>query len=279
MAAEINWLRKLARVLIVPLLLIFPLTFFAWSTLGGSNPIPSALHTLTSNADYRDTAGKYFVSKMSESATGEEKKLLVKKGGAISSAVTELLGKPELEAQLDSLSQQAFDYYTGDQSKSTSLDFKPLARFIINDISSVDSSFKKLNKEVNKIEPAVLNPEPIVHTVRGIISTAFYVDVILILLLIVGFYFGSRNIQTMTRWLGIQFIYTGAIAFIVKLSASSILSSQLKTLTDDFARSTLNLLSGHFLSVFNTLGGVLLGAGAVLLGLSFQLGKISQNRA
>jgi len=113
---------------------IFFTIFFILLSLAGSvylsvgigNPVNKVTNSLLSSATFKADAGNYFVSKALDTATGDERALLLKKGPQISAAVTAFLGNPVFKGELGAVSDIAYNYYTGGTKARQSIDVKPI---------------------------------------------------------------------------------------------------------------------------------------------------------
>ncbi len=243
-----------------------------WISIGNSNPIHSATHALLDNFEFKKTAGEYFVTKMKEDASKAELIILNKKGSQISTAVTDLLNAPEFTTNLDSITSQVYNYYILGSAEAKSVSMKPIAAEALKALTKVDPQFKKLQKEIDKIKPIQLKPNPNgpdLKKIHSLLTLAFTVNSVLLFILLLVYLFFARSRKGFFRTIGIIFLYIGAIDIAVRTVGTAIANSQIKTISDDLARMAAKIVLTNLTNPFLTVGIVFLLLGALAVGLSF----------
>mgnify|MGYP006268321411 CR=1 FL=1 len=256
-----------SAIALVIFLALFSIVGSVYLAVGTGNPVNKVTNSLLSNQTFKVDAGKYFVSKALETATGDEKKLLTQKGEAISQTVTSILGNPILKSEVNGIGDIAYHYYTDGNSQARTIDVKPLATLALLGLEAVDPQFSKLQKELNKIKPIDLKPQnnngPSPSTIKSLLSLSaialFVLSIVFTLLYLLFARSRSKGLKTLS------YIYLGEgiFLFIVQLIAKSIVNSQAQKASESLAREAIPIAASSLLASFITL---------VLVELVFALG-------
>ena len=263
----------------VPAAIFFVLFFTLFSLLGGAllsvgigNPVNKVTHSLLSSQSFKTDAGTYFVSKALESAKGDERALLLKKGPQISQTVTSILSNPIFKSEIDQISNIAYTYYTsGDQTQQT-IDVKPLLQLALLGLESVDPQFSQLNRELVKIKPITLKPQikgPSASKVKSYFKWGVLVLLLLTLLTLGLYLLFAKSGKNALRTIGIVLLSDGVFLILVNKVSEVILKNQATKATQSLAREAIPIGAHPLLAPLGTVGIIELLLGGVLLALSF----------
>ena len=244
-----------------------------WLSVGRSNPISGVTNSLLTNTPFKIEAGQYFVTKMKKDASGDELKLLQTKGDQVATTLTVLLNAPQFKSNVDGITNQVYDYYILGSEKAKSISVKPLATLAINALVSVDPQFKKLQKEIDKIKPIDLKPKtngPDLKQIHSLLNFGFILISFLLLILIFIYAIFARKRTGFLRTIGIYFIYIGLLDIAIHTVGIAISNHQIKTMTDDLARTAVPIVITRLASPLMTIGISLLILGIIGFGLSFR---------
>ena len=279
MMTHTNFLLKAKRGGAIPSAIFFTIFFILLSLLGSiylsigvGNPVNKVIDGLLSSQSFKQEAGNYFVTKMLESAEGEEQKLLTDKGPQISAAVTTILSNPGFKVAIELISDTAYNYYIGGAKTEQSIDVKPILRLTLPIFESVDPQFSKLSKELDKIKPIKLKP-PTSDTDPSQIKSYFTLAVLLLLFLSILTLFlyllFAKSLRSALRVPGIIAISVGLFLIALNIVATSIVKHQAATATDVLAREAIPVAAHTLISPLMINGVAELILGLVLLGLSY----------
>ncbi len=270
---------KAKRVGSVPAATFFILFFTLFSILGSlflsvgaSNPVNKVTTSLLASNSFKTDAGRYFVSKALETATGDERSLLLKKSPQISAAVTAILSNPIFKSEIDQISNIAYTYYTSGKQGKESIDVKPLVQLALLGLESVDPQFSQLKKELVKIKPIKLQPQT-----KGLdaakIKSDFSIGVLLLLLLsliTLGLYLlFAKSGKAAVRTIGFVLLSEGLLLVLIDKIAASIVSTQATKATESLAREAIPIGAHPLLAPFTTVGILELLLAVGLVALSF----------
>ena len=279
MMTHTNFLLKAKRGGAIPSAIFFTIFFILLSLLGSiylsigvGNPVNKVIDGLLSSQSFKQEAGNYFVTKMLESAEGEEQKLLTDKGPQISAAVTTILSNPGFKVAIELISDTAYNYYIGGEKTEQSIDVKPILKLTLPIFESVDPQFSKLSKELDKIKPIKLKP-PTSDTNPSQIKSYFTLAVLLLLFLSILTLFlyllFAKSLRSALRVPGIIAINVGLFLIALNIVATSIVKHQAATATDVLARDAIPVAARTLISPLMINGVAELILGLVLLGLSY----------
>ncbi|MEI6220712.1 MAG: hypothetical protein WCP71_05340 [Actinomycetes bacterium] len=259
---------------------IFFTIFFTLLSLAGSvylsvgigNPVNKVTNSLLSSATFKADAGNYFVSKALETATGDERALLLKKGPQISAAVTAFLGNPVFKGELGAVSDIAYNYYTGGTKARQSIDVKPILQLALLGFESVDPQFSKLSKELNKIKPIKLQPQtngPDASQIKSYFTLGVGLLLALSVLTLLLYLLFAKSLRAAIRVPGIILVSDGLLLVILNIVATAVVKHQADTATESLAREAIPIAAHSLISPLMTTGVVELLLGVVLLVLSY----------
>ncbi len=243
-----------------------------WMSVGRSNPINGVTHALLSNSPFKTTAGQYFVTQLKKDASGKELILLNMKETQISTAVTDLLSAPEFKTKVDSITTQIYNYYILGSEEAKTISVKPIAVAALSAITHVDSQFKRLQKEIDKIKPIALKPitnGPDLKQIHSSLNLAFTLISLLLLVLILLYAVFARKRNGFSRTVGSVFLYIGVPALAIHAVGTAIANSQIKTISDDLVRAAAPIVIPQLLSPLMTIGIVFSILGVIGVVLSF----------
>ena len=252
---------------------LLPVVTGIWSIAASGNPLTPIAHSLLRDTEFRDTLGSEFVRKLSKEASGAEKDLFTKKGKEISSAVSNLLGQPEFQLEIDKISNGVFDFLETRSKKSTSIDVKPIADMTLTALTQVDKQFSILKKELSKLKPIELKPQtssPDIEQIRKIINLSFYGILTLLILVNILYFRYAKNVRGALRVAGSQFIYMGVCALTINIVGNSLIGNFAAKNSEDLAKVAIPVVARQELGVFITVGlaGVLAGLVLQVLALT-----------
>ncbi len=259
---------------------IFFTIFFTLLSLAGSvylsvgigNPVNKVTNSLLSSATFKADAGNYFVSKALETATGDERALLLKKGPQISAAVTAFLGNPVFKGELGAVSDIAYNYYTGGTKARQSIDVKPILQLALLGFESVDPQFSKLSKELNKIKPIKLQPQtngPDASQIKSYFTLGVGLLLALSVLTLLLYLLFAKSLRAAIRVPGIILVSDGLLLVILNIVATAVVKHQADTATESLAREAIPIAAHSLISPLMTTGVAELLLGVVLLVLSY----------
>ena len=275
-----QWLFKSRRGLAVTagifvflLASILPIVTGLWSIAGSGNPITPITHALLTSTDFRNAAGKEFVRKTLKDASGDEKRLLTQKGKDISQALSDLLGQPAFESEINKVTSTAYDYFSTGAKTPTSIDAKPIANMALLALAKVDKDFSKLKKEVRKLKPIELKPQtsgPDIVQIRKILNLVFFGSMLLFVLLNLIYLRYSRSITSALRTIGSEFIYFGVLDLVINLVANPVVKSLAEKNSEPLAQIAIPIVARQELAIFMTFGivGLVVGAALQVLALT-----------
>ena len=278
-----QYLFRAKRAGSVPAMAFFVLFLTLFSILGSlflavgiGNPIDKVTHSLWESQSLKQNAGKYLVSKTLEGATGEERKLLLKKGPQISAAVTELLGNPLLHQQIDLISNSVYVYYTSGSKSEVSVDFRPIVRLAFENLKFIDPQFSSAKSEIDKIDPIRLQVQkdgPNISQVKTGLNLAVILLLILSLLMLFLYAIFAKALKAALRWVGLIVFLEGALLTTVYLVVDSLIAHQASISTESLAREALPLATHPLIAPFLTCGIIELLIGLALFIGSFLMRK------
>jgi len=255
-------------------------TFFTLLSIFGSvylafgigNPVNKVTNSLLSNTTFKHDAGTYFVSKALESATGDERTLLLNKGPQISAAVTSFLGNPVFKGELGAVSDVAYNYYTEGAKARQSIDVKPILQLALLGFESVDPQFSKLSKELNKIKPIKLQPQtngPDASQVKSYFTLGVGLLLALSVLTLLLYLFFAKSLRAALRVPGIIFVSDGLLLVLLNIVVTAVVKHQATTATESLAREAIPIAAHPLTAPLMTNGVVELFVGLVLLFVSY----------
>ena len=256
---------------------IFGTVFLA---VGIGNPVNKVTHSLWSNQTFKKDAGTYFVSKALETATGDERKLLLQKGPEISTTVTAFLGNPLFHTEIDQLSNEVYAYYSSGSKSNQTIDVSPVAHLGLLGLESVDPQFSKLKKELDKIKPLKLKPQksgPSASQIKSDFKLGMFLLLLLTLLSILIYLIFAKSLKGALRTLGITLLNDGVLLGVIYEVTLAVIKHQASTANESLAREAIPIAVHPLLNPFITFSILELVIGAVLLGLSF-LKRMNVNR-
>ena len=259
---------------------IFFTIFFTLLSLAGSvylsvgigNPANKVTNSLLSSATFKADAGNYFVSKALETATGDERALLLKKGPQISAAVTAFFGNPVFKGELGAVSDIAYNYYTGGTKARQSIDVKPILQLALLGFESVDPQYSKLSKELNKIKPIKLQPQtngPDASQIKSYFTLGVWILLVISLLTLFLYLVFAKNVRSALRFPGIVLLSDAVLLVVLNIVATSVVNHQAAQATESLAREAIPIAAHPLISPLMTTGIVELLLGTVLLALSY----------
>lgn len=267
---------------------IFFVTFFTLLSILGSvflavgigNPVNKVTHSLWSNQTFKTDAGTFFVSKGLETATGEERKLLLQKGPKISAAVTAFLGNSIFHTDIDQLSNVVYGYYSSGSKNNQTVDVSPVVHLGLLGLESVDPQFSKLKKELDKIKPIKLQPQkngPNASQTKSDFKLGILLLLLFSLLTLFLYFIFAKSLKGVLRTLGITFLIEGVFLVVVYEVAIAVINHQATKASESLAREAIPIAAHSLLTPFMTLGIPELVIGVLLLGTSF-LKRVDVNR-
>jgi len=272
-------LLKAKRAGAVPSAIFFTIFFTVLSiagsvyfAIGVGNPVNKATNSLLSSTSFKNDAGTYFVTKALESATGDERNLLNKKGPQISATVTSFLGNPVFKGELNAISNIAYNYYTGGAKARSSIDVKPILQLALLGFESVDPQFAQLSKELNKIKPITLQPQtngPDASQIKSYFTLGVWILLVISLLTLFLYLVFAKNVRFALRFPGIVLLSDGVLLVVLNIVATSVVNHQAAKATESLAREAIPIAAHPLISPLMTTGIVELLLGTVLLALSY----------
>ncbi len=248
----------------IPALVFFSIFFTLLSILGTiyvsvgiGNPVNKVTHTLWTNQAFRVDAGNYFVSKALETATGDERKLLLQKGPEISATVTSFLANPVFHQEVDQLSNVVYNYYVSGTTTKQTVDVKPIVNLGLLGLESVDPQFSKLKKELDKIKPIKLQPQKNGPSATNIKSTFTLVTIFLLLLSLLSLFIYSlfaRSLKSLLRKVGVTIFVDGILLIVIDLVAAAVINHQASTSSESLAREAIPLAAHPLIAPFLIFG-------------------------
>ena len=259
---------------------IFFTIFFILLSLAGSvylsvgigNPVNKVTNSLLSNATFKADAVNYFVSKAMETATGDERALLLKKGPQISAAVTSFLSNPVFQGELNAISNTAYNYYTGGAKARQSIDVKPILQLALLGFESVDPQFSKLSKELNKIKPIKLQPQtngPDASQIKSYFTLGVGLLLALSVLTLLLYLLFAKSLRAAMRVPGIILVSDGLLLVILNIVATAVVKHQAATATESLAREAIPIATHPLIAPLMTNGVMELLIGLALLIVSY----------
>jgi hypothetical protein len=251
---------------------LFSILGSVYLAVGVGNPVNKVTSSLTASESFKQDAGTYFVSKALESAKGDERALLLKKGPQISGAVTTILSNPILKQLLDGISNTAYTYYMSGNKSLQTIDVKPLANLALIGLESVDPQFKQLKKELDKIKPIKLQPQksgPDVGKINSDVGLALLILLLLTAITKVLYARFAKSLMAYVRTIGIVLLSEGVVLILLHQIAGAVISHQASTATETLVREAIPIAAHPLLSPILTIGLLEFLFGATLLGLSF----------
>jgi hypothetical protein len=272
-------LLKAKRAGAVPAAVFFVLFFTLFSLLGSvflsvgvGNPVNKVTASLLSSQSFKVDAGSYFVSKSLETAKGDERTLLLKKGPQISETVTSILSNPIFKSEIDQISNIAYAYYTTGSKTNQTIDVKPVVQLALLGLEAVDPQFTQLNKELVKIKPIKLQPQK--NGPNAARVKADFKLVVLLLLLLSLLTFGlyllfAKSAKAALRTLGVAILSEGLFLILLEVIGSAVVKSQAGKATESLAKEAIPIAAHRLLAPLTFSGTVELVIGAILLGVNF----------
>jgi hypothetical protein len=251
-------------------------------SLGVGNPVNKVTTSLIGNRSFTNDAGKYFVSKSLETATGDERTLLNSKGVEISGAITSVLVNPVFKQELDAISNIAYNFYTNGNKSVRTVDVKPLADLALLGLESVDPQFKQLKKELEKIKPIKLQPQksgPDLAAIKSDLRLAIFLLMLLVSVSKVGYARFAKSLKDYLRTLSAVLLGVGALLVLLSTIASSIISHQASTATDSLAREAIPIAAHPLIAPILNVGIFEVVVGALILVTSFVVGSRTKGNA
>ena len=248
---------------------LFSILGTVYISIGSGNPVNKVTHKLWSSAKFRTDAGNYFVSKALETATGEERKLLLKKGLAISATVSSFLANPIFHLEADQLSNVVYNYYASGSTSKKTVDIKPIVNLGLLGLESVDPEFSRLKKELDKLKPIKLQPQTNGPNATNVKSTLTLVSILLLIFSFLSLFFYAlfaRSLKSFLRKVGITIFITGILLIVIDIVATALLNHQASTVTESLAREAIPIAAHPLLAPFLTFGIL-----EVLIGLALAL--------
>lgn len=261
-----------STIFLVIFFTLFSLLGSVFLSVGVGNPVNKATSSLLSSPTFKSDAGQYFVSKALQTATGDERALLLKMGAQISGTVTNLLSNPILQQYLNQISDVAYRYYLTNAKNSQSIDVRPLLQLALLGFESVDPQFSKLDNELAKIKPIKLVPQKYGRKLFQIKSTLLLALLALFLLSLISFFIYLRFAKTwkgVFKTSGIILLIEGVLLVCVNAIAKTIVNQQVKSVSNSLAREAIPTVAQSFLSTLMNVGLVELIVGLILLLLSY----------
>lgn len=261
-----------AAIFFVLFLTLFSLLGSLYAAVGSGNPVNKVTGTLISSKSFKVDAGKYFVSKALETATGDERKLLLEKGPQISGAVTQILGNPIFKSQLDQISNTAYTYYTTNTKVEQNINVKPLLQLALLGLESVDPQFSQLKKELNKIKPIKLQPQtkgPNAAQVKSDFTLIVVLLLLLTLFTLVLYLVFAKSKKGAFRTLGVTLLCNGLVLIVIIIVAGAIIKHQAGTASESLAREAIPIAAHPLTAPFFTLGLLEFLVGLILVVITF----------
>ena len=243
-----------------------------YASIGVGNPINKVTGSLLSSTAFKQDAGTYFVSKALETASGDERALLTKKGPQISAAVTTFLGNPVFKGELNAIANIAYNYYTGGTKARQSIDVKPILQLALLGFESVDPQFSQLKKELVKIKPIKLQPQangPDAAQIKSYYTLAVWLLIGLSISTLLLYLRFAKSLRSAFRVPGIILISDGFLLVILNIVATAIVKHQAVTATESFAREAIPIAAHPLISPLMSNGIVEFILGLILLGFSY----------
>ena len=241
-------------------------------SIGVGNPVNKVIDGLLSSTSFKQDAGDYFVSKTLETASGDERALLLKKGPQISATVTTILSNSLFKDVVESISDIAYHYYVGGSKAQQSVDVKPIVELALPILESVDPQFSKLSKELDKIKPIKLQPQtkgPDVAQIKSYFTLGVWLLLGLSLFTLLLYLRFAKSLRSALRVPGIVVLSVGVFLVGLNIVATAIVKHQVATATESLAREAIPIAAHTLITPLMTNGVVELLLGLVLLALSF----------
>jgi len=263
----------------IPSAIFFTIFFTLLSILGSiylsigvGNPVNKVIDGLLSSTSFKQDAGDYFVSKTLETATGDERALLMERGPQISATVTTILSNSLFKDVVESISDIAYHYYVGGAKAQQSVDVKPVLQWALPILESVDPQFSKLSKELDKIKPIKLQPQtkgPDIAQIKSYFTLGVWLLLALSLLTLLLYLRFAKSLRSALRVPGIVVLSVGVFLITLNIAATAIVKHQAATATESLAREAIPIAAHTLITPLMTNGVVELLLGLVLLALSF----------
>jgi len=260
-----------AMIFFVLFLTLLSISGSVFLSVGNGNPINKVTHSLWENQSLKQSAGNYLVSKTLEGATGDERKLLLKKGPQISTAITDFLGNPLLHQAIDQISDLAYIYYSSEPGVVQSIDIRPIARLIFESLRSIDPQFASLGKEIDKIEPIKLQAQkdgPNIYEIKKGLNLAATLTLLLTFLSLFLYVIFARDLKAVLRWIGLTLFIEGAFLMGLFIVFGALVAHQASAATESLAREVIPLAVHPLLAPF-----LIIGIFELLIGLALFLGS------
>lgn len=256
-------------------LTLLSITGSLYLSIGVGNPVNKALDALLSSSSFKNNAGDYFVSKVLERATGDERTLLTEKAPLISATVTNILRNSSFKIAVESISNTAYDYYVNGAKERQTIDVKPILQLVLPIFESVDPQFSRLSKEFDKIKPIKLQPQtkgPDLSQIKSYFSLGIWLLLALSLLNLLIYLRFANSLRSALRVPGIIVLSIGLLLVTLNILATSIVEHQAATASESLAREAIPIAAQTLISPLMTNGVVGLLLGLLLLVLSFLKG-------
>ena len=248
----------------IPAMIFFAIFFTLFSILGSvyisigsGNPVNKVTHNLWSSEKFRTDAGNYFVSKALETATGDERKLLLNKGLAISATVGSFLANPIFHQEVDQLSNVVYNYYVSGSTSNKTVDVKPIINLGLIGLESVDPQFSQLKKELEKIKPIKLQPQTNGPNPTNVKSTLTLVTILFLIFSLLSLFLYAlfaHSLKSFLRKVGITIFISGILLIVIDIVATALLNHQASTVTESLAREAIPIAAHPLLAPFLTFG-------------------------
>lgn len=241
-------------------------------SIGIGNPANKVIDGLLSSTSFRENAGGFFVSKMLETAEGEQHKLLLEKAPQISTAVTVILSNPAFKEEVESISDIAYNYYINGAKIEQSIDVKPILKLALPIFESIDPQFAKLSKELDKIKPIKLQPQtngPDVAQIKSYFTVGFWLLINLSLITLFFYLLFANTLRSALRVPGIIVLSVGVSLIITNIVTTAIVKNQAATAIEPLTREAIPIAAHPIISPLMTNGVVEILLGLVLIAFSF----------
>ena len=249
-------------------------------SVGTGNPVNKATGSLIASKSFKTDAGTFFVSKALETAKGDERALLLKKGPQISAAVTSILNNPIFHDELNGLSNTAYTYYTSNTKVEQSINIKPIVQLALLGLESVDPQFSQLKKELDKIKPIKLQPQkngPNAAQVKSDFSLGVLLLLLLSLATFILYILFAKSGSAARRVAGIILLSDGVLLIVINIVANAIVKHQASTANESLAREAIPIAAHPLIAPFFTIGILELLIGVVLVVTTY-LKRVNINR-
>ncbi len=244
----------------------------AFLSIGIGNPVNKVTNALLASNTFKRDAGTYFVTKALETASGEERSILIKKGPQISATVTAFLGNPIFKGELNAASNIAYRYYTGGSKVRQSINVKPILQLALLGFESVDPQFVKLKKELDKIKPIKLQPQtsgPDASQIKSYFTLGIWLLLLLSLLSLVLYLFFANSLKSALRKIGTITFSNGIMLIVMNLAVSAVVKNQARSATESLVQLAIPIAAHPLLSPLMNVGVIELLLGLLLFLLSY----------